>query len=89
MATDILAQQAELRSQLWAVLNRLEFALDDSDVDIIVAHCEINDRHGVGVLLKRLFSNYRNIVSIRSKNLYGGHQEFGAFDFCLPSETLS
>jgi hypothetical protein len=89
MTTDILAQQAELRSQLWSVLSGLEFALDDSDVDLIVTHSEVNNRHGTGILLQRLFPDSREIVTIRSKNLYDGCQEFGAFDLCLPSEKLS
>lgn len=89
MTTNILVQQAELRSQLWAVLSGLEFVLDESDVDVVIAHCEINDRHGVGVLLKRLFPNNKRIVSIRSRDLYDGFQEFGALNLCLPSEKLS
>jgi hypothetical protein len=48
------------------------------DADAIVSHIEVNDRHGVGVLLGRLFSQYDNIVSIRSKDFYEGRQTFGA-----------
>jgi hypothetical protein len=50
-------------------------ALTDSDA--IVSHIEVNDRHGVGVLLRRLFSHQSNVLSIRSKDFYEGRQNFG------------
>ena len=46
--------------------------------DAIVAHIEINNHHGVGVLLQRMFGECGNIVSIRSQDYYGGQQNFGA-----------
>lgn len=57
--------------------------------DAIVAHIEINDRHGVGVLLQRLFSDTPNVVSIRSKNYYGGRQDFGVMHACISHEGAS
>jgi hypothetical protein len=48
------------------------------DADAIVSHIEVNSHHGVGVLIRRLFGASRNILSIRSKDFYEGHQEFGA-----------
>lgn len=47
------------------------------DADAIVSHVEINNQHGVGVLLERLFRGRSNAITIRSQDLYGGHQEFG------------
>lgn len=47
--------------------------------DAIVSHIEVNDHHGVGVLLLRLFGASPNLVSIRSQDYYGGRQDFGAF----------
>jgi hypothetical protein len=44
----------------------------------IVAHIEINDHHGVGVLLKRLFGGTGDTISIRSQDYYGGRQDFGS-----------
>ena len=43
-------------------------ATPPQQADAIVAHIEINDHHGVGVLLRRLFGESPNILSIRSKN---------------------
>jgi len=51
--------------------------------DAIVAHIEVNDRHGVGVLLQRLFGSSPNVISIRSQNHFGGRQEFGAWHLCI------
>jgi hypothetical protein len=53
------------------------------EADAIVAHIEINDHHGVGVLLRRLFGDAANVVSIRSKDFYGGRQDFGAMHACI------
>ena len=51
--------------------------------DTIVSHIEVNDRHGVGVLLERLFGRYPNVLSIRSESHFGGRQEFGALDLAI------
>jgi hypothetical protein len=47
-------------------------------LDAIVYAFEINDHHGVGVLVRRIFGEYDNVLSIHAKSLYGGHQDFGA-----------
>ncbi len=47
-------------------------------VDLFVTACEVSERQGTGVLLGRLFSDDREIVSVRSADLYGGVQRFGA-----------
>jgi hypothetical protein len=50
-------------------------------VDLLVTRCEVNDRHGTGVLLRRLFGAGREVVTVRSQDLYGGEQVFGAARF--------
>ncbi|HUK92042.1 MAG TPA: hypothetical protein VLZ81_16700 [Blastocatellia bacterium] len=57
--------------------------------DAVVAHIEINDYHGVGVLLQRLFGKSPNVLSIRSRNFYGGRQEFGKRHFCISHKGAS
>jgi hypothetical protein len=47
------------------------------DADAIISHIEVNDAHGVGVLLQRLFSGQSNLLSIRSADYFGGYQDFG------------
>jgi hypothetical protein len=53
-------------------------------VDVLVSHAEVNDRHGTGVLLQRLFPGGDGIVTIRSRDDYDACQEFGAWSARLP-----
>jgi glycosyltransferase involved in cell wall biosynthesis len=59
------------------------------DVDVIVNAVEINDRHGVGVLLQRIFKDRSRIFTIRALNLYGGNCTFGRYDHLLGAIGLS
>jgi hypothetical protein len=59
------------------------------NADAIVGHIEINDHHGVGVLLLRLFGETSNLVSVRSKDFYGGRQDFGAWHACISHNNAS
>ena len=45
--------------------------------DAVVAHVEVTDHHGVGVLLQRVFGTAPRILSIRSQDQFGGEQRFG------------
>ena len=60
-----------------------------SEVDVIINAVEINDKHGVGILLKRIFRDKSRIFSIRSRNLYGGNCAFGKYDYLLGGIGLS
>jgi len=46
-------------------------------MDIIVTGNEVNQYHGTGVLLKRIFQDDSRILSIRTRNDYDGKQQFG------------
>jgi hypothetical protein len=59
------------------------------DVDVIINAVEINDRHGVGVLLQRIFKDRSRIFTIRALNLYGGNCTFGRYDHLLGAIGLS
>ncbi len=59
------------------------------DVDVIINAVEINDRHGVGVLLQRIFKDRSQIFAIRALNLYGGNCTFGEYDHLLGEIGLS
>jgi hypothetical protein len=54
---------------------------DHEQVDLIVTRCEVNDRHGTGVLVRRIFGDGKQAVTVRSDDLYGGDQEFGLARF--------
>ncbi|WP_293136591.1 hypothetical protein [Okeania sp. SIO3I5] len=51
--------------------------LSVSPNNIIVTHIEVNNRHGTGILIKRMFEDSSNIFAIRSRNQYDGKQDFG------------
>ncbi len=76
-------KKAKLTEKLSRKLKPLNFAFGEATPDIIVAHCEVNNRQGVGILLKRLFPHSENIFSLRSRNLYDGQQNFGFAHACL------
>jgi hypothetical protein len=58
----------------------------DSKYTIIISAIEINDDHGVGIFIRRLFPDSRNFIAIRSLSLYGGENRFGSADFELGKE---
>ncbi len=60
-----------------------------TDADVIINAVEINDRHGVGILLQRIFKDRSNMISIRSLNIYGGDHSFCKFDYFLGTIGLS
>jgi len=76
-------KQGKFRESLSIKFNPLKFVFGFATPDIIVSHCEVNDRQGVGILLGRLFPNSESIFSLRSRNLYNGHQKFGFAHACI------
>ncbi|MFM7353118.1 MAG: hypothetical protein ACKO1G_08720, partial [Microcystis aeruginosa] len=81
----MLTSYQELQKELSLSLQDLNSFADkfQESYDIIVSSNEINEQHGVGVLLKRIFPDTSGIVSLRTTNLYGGDQDFGVQNFCL------
>ncbi len=55
-----------------------------SPADLIITPCEVNEQHGTGTLLLRIFPDSRSIISLRTSNFYDGRQNFGAAQLCLP-----
>lgn len=58
------------------------------DADAIVTTNEVSDRHGTGVILRRIFGAGGNILSLRSTNLYPDHA-LGRASLCLAHQGLS
>jgi hypothetical protein len=52
--------------------------------DLVITACEVNEAHGTGTLVRRMFPDSSSIVSLRTHNFYDGDQNFGAAAFCLP-----
>lgn len=46
------------------------------NADVVITHVEVNDKHGVGALVRKLFLGEPNILSIRSANQYNGDHQF-------------
>jgi hypothetical protein len=46
------------------------------NADAIITHVEVNDKHGVGALVRKLFLGEPNLLSIRSADLYEGDHQF-------------
>jgi len=59
------------------------------DADVIVSHVEVNEKHGVGVLLQRMFGRAPNIIALRSRDLYEGRQQFGAWSALVSHQKKS
>lgn len=57
--------------------------------DLIVSAIEINNHHGVGILLQRFFPESRNLVTLRSLTVYGGEESFGTGHHELKSACLT
>ena len=57
------------------------------DADAIVTTNEVCERHGTGVILRRIFAGSPNILSIRSTRLYQDHA-LGEAQLCLSQDGL-
>lgn len=52
--------------------------------DMVLTACEVNEAHGTGTLIRRMFTDWSSIVSVRTHDFYDGKQSFGAASFCVP-----
>ena len=58
-----------------------------TDADVIINVVELNHRHGVGILLNRIFPDHENKIVLRTLNIYGGDSPFGTIDCVLGSRS--
>ena len=47
-------------------------------LDVVVTPGELNDLHGTGFLVKRVFTDRRGVLALRVRDDYGGVHDFGA-----------
>lgn len=59
------------------------------EVDVVVTPNEINDKHGTGVLVKRVFAGCGGIFSVRTRDDYGGDHSFGEASCVLSHAGVS
>jgi hypothetical protein len=64
----------ELRTRL---MRMLAVPLASREFDVIISHIEVNDRHGVGVVLRMLFRDRPDLLCVRSHNFYDGDNQLG------------
>jgi hypothetical protein len=77
------ARNHRLRTDLNALLAWKSDYAPQNPIDVVITTNEINDRHGTGVLVKRVLQGRRNIFSIRFQDDWGDPQ-FGDWDIRLP-----
>jgi FkbM family methyltransferase len=58
------------------------------NADAIITTNEVTDRHGTGVILRKIFGNSPNILSIRSTHLYPDHS-LGEAQICFGHSGLA
>src|SRR5260370_2524453 len=77
---------AEIQSRQDA-LERLVIATQlppkEAGYDVIVTPNEINEKHGTGFLLKRVFGGCRQMMSVRSADHFEGEHSFGEESFLV------
>jgi len=57
--------------------------------DVILTPNEVNLRHGTGVIIRNIFHQSSNILSLRFHNHYDGEQDFGDLSLCLSLDNCS
>lgn len=62
----------------------LEVTALPNPADVVITPCEVNELHGTGTLLFRIFRDWSSIVSLRTTDFYDIPQNFGAVNFCVP-----
>jgi hypothetical protein len=58
-----------------------------SGCTVIITAVEINDHHGVGVYLARLFQRCPNVIALRSRTMYGGQCIFSPRSYEIGRST--
>jgi hypothetical protein len=57
-------------------------------IEVVITINEVNDRHGTGPLVKRIFNGRRHVFSIRSRDDWG-EQDFGDWSVTVPQGKSS
>ena len=89
----VLLRNAGLRARLLELLapggcGAAPSAELDAPIDVVVTLNEVNNRHGTGSLVKRIFRGRKNILSIRSRDDWG-EQDFGDWNIRISQQGRS
>lgn len=82
------ARNDRLRARLDALVAWKSGQAQPDEVDVVITTNEINDRHGTGVLVKRILQNRPNLFCVRFQNDWGDH-DFGDWNIRLPKTGLN
>ncbi len=58
-------------------------------VDVVITYNEMNQQHGTGILLRRIFENHANILSLRTCDTYQGDHDFGDYSALIRLTKLA
>ncbi|MBW4653254.1 MAG: glycosyltransferase [Kaiparowitsia implicata GSE-PSE-MK54-09C] len=58
-------------------------------VDVVITYNEMNQQHGTGILLRRIFENHRNLLSLRTCDTYQGDHDFGDYSALIRLTKLA
>jgi hypothetical protein len=78
------AMLASARDGAGAFRSEAELIRLPDPADLVITACEVNELHGTGTLLLRIFGDSSAIISLRTSNFYDGVQDFGAAKLVLP-----
>lgn len=76
LGSQMVLPEDPLPEQLRALITRDLRVLEGASV--VITGNEVNERHGTGVLVRRIFAGCPNILSVRSRDDYDGAHDFGA-----------
>jgi FkbM family methyltransferase len=82
---DDLATTAKTQTTYIALLEKRPLPT----VDLIITANEINNSHGVGIFLQRIFGTGQDFLCVRSRTMYGGDEPFGSHHCELRSLSLT
>ena len=85
------APHVEGHRRAFTAARRLEPSIPDyvsAERDLIIASSENCQKHGAGVLMKRIVGSQMDVISLRPATHYAGVEECGTTNLCLPFEEL-
>lgn len=90
-SVNIPAEHMQLRSQLENLLKESTPLVSHQQqaYDVVVTLCEVNSKHGTGILLDRIFGISPGIASIRSISYYGGEHSLGELQINLSAKSMT
>ena len=84
---NIETQQISLQDKFDSRADELPASFQNATA--FITHNEVTQKHGTGALVKRIFANNPDIVSIRSNNHYDGDHQFGLINMLLSHKGLT